>query len=347
MRLTIVHVREKPSAIIGGRTDQIPLARQAFIERIARADRMGLFWGLLSPLGYAATYLCLRVAALQVDPLVAAFFRSVPLVVAAWTILLTQWRASGKSTLVWPGRRPLCTLIVIGLMFNLSGNAGFQVALGMAGLAVSAPITGGAMLWGSALTGWWLLREWIAPTQTVGLLVLMIALPFLTGADGSGTELIWLGGLAAAIAGLSFGSGNAMVRHTVLRYGTSPGMILVPITTTGMLALLSLILIRQGLVAFQELDAVAIGWLVLAGCFNVVGLVAVTRALELLPAAQVGALSVLQTALASAGGIVIFSEPLNAAVSIGLLLSLVGAMLSQRRPSIRPRQAGSARSLEP
>jgi len=306
----------------------------------------GLLWGLLSPLGYAATYLCLRVAAVQVDPLVAAFFRSVPLVIAAWTILLIHRQDGRASTPVWPGWRPICTLIVVGLMFNVSGNASFQLALGMAGLAVSAPITGGAMLWGSAITGWWLLREWVTPVQAVGLLLLMVALPFLTAVGGSGTELIWLGGLAAAIAGLSFGSGNAIVRHTVLRYRTPPGMILAPITTTGLLALLGLILVRQGPLAFNGLDASVIGWLLLAGCFNVVGLVSVTRALESLPAARVGALSVLQTALASAGGIILFSEPLNSAVSIGLLLSLIGATLSQRLPPLRPGQTVWTRSPE-
>jgi drug/metabolite transporter (DMT)-like permease len=147
------------------------------------------------------------------------------------------------------------------------------------------------------------------------------------------------GGARLDATGLSFGSGNAIVRHTVLRYGTPPGIILVRITTTGMLALLVLILVRQGPFAFHGLDGAVIGWLVLAGCFNVVGLVSVTRALELLPAARVGALSVLQTTLASASGIVLFSEPLNAAVSIGLLLSLIGAILSRRRPSVRPGQA--------
>jgi drug/metabolite transporter (DMT)-like permease len=90
-----------------------------------------------------------------------------------------------------------------------------------------------------------------------------------------------------------------------------------------------------------------IGWLLLTGCFNVVGLVSVTRALEMLTAARVGALSVLQKALASGGGIILFSEPLNAAVSVGLLLSLIGAMLSQHRPSIKPGQHVVARSREP
>ena len=121
------------------------------------------------------------------------------------------------------------------------------------------------------------------------------------------------------------------MRHTALRYNLTAGTILVPITTAGMLALLGLILARHGPVAFDTLDGGMIGWLLFAGCFNVVGLVAVTKALELLPAARVGALSILLTALASAGGILLFSEPLNPGVATGLLLGLLGAILSQRR----------------
>jgi drug/metabolite transporter (DMT)-like permease len=292
---------------------------------------MGLFWGLLSPLGYTATYLCLRAAAVQVDPLVAAFFRSVPLVVAAWTILLLQRRADSGSVTSWPGWRPIWPLIVVGLIFNITGNGGFQAALVFAGLAISAPVSGGATLWGSALGGWWLLRERITLVPALGLLLLMAALPFLTSGGGGGTGPVWLGGVAAAIAGLSFGSGNVIVRHTVLRHGLSQGLTLAPMTTTGMVSLLCLILARHGLGAFDGLDATTLGWLLLAGCFNVVGLVSVTQALKLLPAARVGALGVLQTGLSSAGGVVLFSEPLNIAVGIGLLLSLIGATLSQRR----------------
>src|SRR5581483_8471606 len=120
---------------------------------------VGLFWGVLSPLGYTATYLCLRAAAVQVDPLVAAFFRAIPLVLAAWTILLRERRVGSAGRTTWPGWGPIWPLVVVGLIFNVTGNGSFQAALVLAGLAVSAPVSGGATLWGSALGGWWLLRE--------------------------------------------------------------------------------------------------------------------------------------------------------------------------------------------
>jgi drug/metabolite transporter (DMT)-like permease len=292
---------------------------------------VGLFWGLLSPLGYTATYLCLRAAAVQVDPLVAAFFRSVPLLVAAWTMLLRQRQVGSAGITAWPGWRAIWPLIAVGLIFNVSGNATFQAALGIAGLTISAPVSGGAVLWGSALGGWWLLRERITLVPALGLLLLLASLPLLTTGGGGGTGPVWLGAIAAAVAGLSFGGGNVIMRHTVMRRGFSQGLMLAPITTTGLLSLLVLILARHGLSAFAGLDAPTLGWLLVAGCFNVVGLVSVSRALALLPAARVGALGVLQTGLSSAGGILLFSEPLNPAVGIGLLLSLIGAILSQRR----------------
>jgi drug/metabolite transporter (DMT)-like permease len=297
---------------------------------------MGLFWGILSPLGYTATYLCLRAAAVQVDPLVAAFFRSVPLAVAAWTILLRQRQVGSAGVTAWPGWRAIWPLVAVGLIFNVSGNTTFQAALALAGLTISAPVSGGAVLWGSALGGWWLLRERITLVPALGLLLLMAALPLLTTGGGGGTGPVWLGMVAAAVAGLSFGGGNVIMRHTVVRRGFSQGLMLVPITTTGLLSLLTLILARHGLTAFDNLDTTTLGWLLLAGCFHVVGLVSVSRALELLPAARVGALGVLQTGLSSIGGIILFAEGFNAAVGLGLLLSLVGATLSQRRRRVRP-----------
>ncbi len=306
---------------------------------------MGLFWGILSPLGYTATYLCLRAAAVQVDPLVAAFFRAVPLVVAAWMLLLRQRHAGSTGVTAWPGWRAIWPLVAVGLLFNVSGNSTFQAALALAGLTISAPVSGGAVLWGSALGGWWLLRERITLVPAIGLLLLMASLPLLTTGGGGGTGPVWLGGLAAAVAGLSFGGGNVIIRHTLLRQGLSQGLTLAPITTTGLLSLLVLILALHGPSAFAELDLSTLGWLLLAGCFNVVGLVSVSRALELLPSARVGALGVLQTGLSSAGGILLFAEPLNAAVGTGLLLSLVGAILSQRRRRTRPVPPASDTSL--
>ena len=306
---------------------------------------MGLFWGILSPLGYTATYLCLRAAAVQVDPLVAAFFRSVPLVVAAWAMLLHQRQSDSAGMTAWPGWRAIWPLVAVGLLFNVSGNATFQAALVFAGLTISAPVSGGAVLWGSALGGWWLLRERVTLVPALGLLLLMVSLPFLTTGGGGGTGPVWLGGLAAAVAGLSFGGGNAIIRHTLLRHRLSQGLTLAPVTTTGVLSLLVLILARHGLSAFDGLDATTLGWLLLAGCFNVVGLVSVSRALALLPSARVGALGVLQTGLSAAGGIVLFAEPLNAAVGTGLLLSLIGAILSQRRRRTRPSPPASDASL--
>lgn len=306
---------------------------------------MGLFWGILSPLGYTATYLCLRVAAVQVDPLVAAFFRAVPLVIAAWTLLLRQRQAGSTGLTTWPGWPAIWPLVAVGLIFNVSGNATFQAALGLAGLTVSAPISGGAVLWGSALVGWWLLRERVTLVPGIGLLLLMASLPFLTTGGGGGTGPVWLGGLAAAVAGLSFGGGNAIMRYVVLRHNLSQGLLLAPITTTGVLSLLVLIVARHGLGAFDGLDLTTMSWLLLAGCFNVVGLVSVSRALETLPAARVSALGVLQTGLSAAGGIVLFAEPFTAAVATGLLLSLIGAILSQRRQRPRPVPPASDPSL--
>ena len=289
------------------------------------------------------------------DPLVAAFFRTVPLVLAAWVLLLRELRADplprvrgrGSWQGIWPGWDAVWPLLVVGFIFNVTGNGGFQLALILAGLTISSPVAGGATLWGSALGGWWLLRERVRPIQAFGLILLMLALPLLTAGGGGGTGPVWLGAIMAAVAGLSFGSGNAIIRHSSVRFGLSPGRTLVPVTTSGLLCLFGLIGVWHGLAALTDVDQATLGWLLLAGCFNVVGLVSVTRALQVLPAARVGALGVLQTALAAAGGVLLFSEPFTASVAGGLLISVVGAILSQQRRRTSPAAPAPGTTLAP
>lgn len=85
--------------------------------------------------------------------------------------------------------------------------------------------------------------------------------------------------------------------------------------------------------AVVALDRSDLAWLLVAGLFNALAFVALARALALLPAARVGALGTLQTAVSAIGGVVIFSEPVTGSIVLGLVLSVVGAILSQRAPA--------------
>jgi DME family drug/metabolite transporter len=297
---------------------------------------MGMVWSALVALSYAAMNLCLRAAALQVDPLVASLIRGVPMLLLAWGMIAAQRQTQQVTRLGW---RVVLPLMLAAVILSVVGNGSYQAGLTYAGLTITVPVTAGASLWGGAFGGWWLMREGVSAKSIVGLLVLVVALPLLISGGGGGLGPIWLGTLAAVIAGLSYGGGSVLLRRTMVTHQHAQPSALAVIATTGMIANSALVLARQGLVALTVLDHLVLTWLLIAGLFNALATVAQLRALALLPVSRVGALGALQTALSALGGVIIFAEPLTLSIALGLALSLIGAVLSQRGASERPTAA--------
>jgi drug/metabolite transporter (DMT)-like permease len=289
----------------------------------------GLAWGLLAALAYAVMNLCLRAAAVHVDPFVGSLVRMVPVWLAGCALL--AWEGRHGAGWRWPGWRAVTPLLLVGVLFNVVGNSAYLVALALGGLALGVAVSQSAVIWGGVAAGRGLMGERVTGRMVVGLLALVAALPLLSlGAEGGGPGPVWLAVATAALAGACWGGGNAVMRQTVLVHRLTSGQALVPVATAGLVGLLAVVLARPGLAAQTALDGPTTGWLLLAGLANAVALTAVARALQLLPVARVNALTTLQTALAAAGGVLIFAEPPTGALLLGLLLSLLGTVLVQR-----------------
>ncbi|MFN8526010.1 MAG: DMT family transporter [Chloroflexota bacterium] len=293
---------------------------------------MGMLWGVLVALAYAAMNLCLRAAALQVDPLVATLVRGIPMLLFAWGTLAAQCQAGQIARIGW---RVVVPLIGVAVLLSVMGNGGFQSGLTYAGLTTTVPVTNGALLWGSAVAGWWLMREPVTSRSIVGLLLLAAAVPLLVSGGGGGIGPVWVGALAATVAGVSYGFGNALLRQTVKINQLAQPPAVAVVSTAGTAATLIIVLARQGTGALAALNNSDLAWLLVAGVFNAVAFVALAGALALLPTARVGALGTLQTAISAIGGVVIFSEPLTGSIVLGLAVSVIGAILSQRAPAER------------
>lgn len=302
---------------------------------------MGIVWAVLVALSYAAMNLCLRAVSIQVDPLVATLVRGAPMLLLAWGTVVAQRQVRQVTRLDW---RVILALMLVALILSVAGNASYQMGLTYGGLTITVPVAAGAALWGGALGGWWLMRESVSPKSIAGLLLLVVSLPLLVSGGGGGLGPIWLGALAATIAGLSYGGGNVLLRRTMVSHDVTQPLALAVISTTGLIATAALVQARQGLTAIVELDPLLLTWLLIAGLFNAVATVALLRALALLPVARVGALGALQTALSALGGVLIFAEPLTASIALGLALSLIGAVLSQRGTAERPTEVSAPRA---
>ena len=309
----------------------------------SRTPRAGLFWGLAASLAYAATNLLLRAVALDAEALVGALLRAIPMCLLSWAALAARGEAGAMARL---SGRALLALGTIGLVLHVVGNGSFQAALAMVGVSVTVPAAMSALLWGGAGAGWLLLRERVSARAAAGLFLLMLALPLLTSGGGGGVGPAWLGALAAVVAGLSYGSGNALMRHTIVGHGLSQWTALAPMTMVAVVGLAALALLVHGPGVVVGLAAGTAAWLLLAGCANAAAYMSLSRSLTLLPVARANALSTLQSALSALGGVLIFAEPLTGLVASGLALSLVGAILSQQgRPS--PKRTGPVPDTRP
>ena len=94
--------------------------------------------------------------------------------------------AAGVHRNLLPPRRfwPV-TLIGIGVIYNVTGNAAFQISLTLSGLVLTVPITHSTMLWSAAFAGLLILGESITRAVAIGVTLLIASLVFLTAGASS------------------------------------------------------------------------------------------------------------------------------------------------------------------
>lgn len=76
------------------------------------------------------------------------------------------------------------------------------------------------------------------------------------------------------------------------------------------------------------------GMMLLAGIFNVIAFLALTRALQITSLVRVNALNASQVAMASVAGIVLFQEQASPALTLGVALTVVGLLIMPRHKRV-------------
>lgn len=250
----------------------------------------------------------------------------------AWAGLAGYWpRLWRRQPAIF---RPLA---IVAILYGLTGNASFQVALAAAGLAISAPVTAGGNLWGGAIAAWLLMGERITVRSGAGLCLLLAAIPLLTSGGAGGRGPIWLGVLMAFISGASFGSGNAVLRRAIVQHGLTQSEALATLSGISITILLSMALVSGGTGSFETLRLETVAWLLIAGVLGAGAIASLSKALSTMPVSRVTSISTLQTAIAACLGVVVFEEPLTFWLLVGVALSVAGSLLAQPRISTRRR----------
>ena len=306
---------------------------------VAQANRRGMLWSGVSALSYATMNVFLRyVVVIDVDPFFAAFMRTVPVTLYCWFMVIRPFDLRGRSfgSLV-PPRQFWLVLVGIGVIYNVTGNAAFQVSLTLSGLVLTVPVTHSTMLWSAAFAGLLILREPITRAVAIGVMLLIASLVFLTAGVSSslpeiGPVLIAIAVLTAMSAGASYGVGTAIYRRWVANRLTTEQALSI-ITLTGMISTGAIAFARVGPAEALATPPIAILAMLAAGIANAVALTTISKALEYIAVAKANAINATQIALSALAGILIFAEPVTLLVLVGLALTIAGLLSIGRQPA--------------
>jgi drug/metabolite transporter (DMT)-like permease len=288
---------------------------------------------MISAVGYTATNICLRYLADHANPVLVICVKELVTVAVVGPWLVYRGR---RAMPTWPKGQALVPLVVVGLATQLVANLGLLWAMGVVGLAIAIPAALGIALAGSALFGRILLGERVSPRSgvAVGLLIASIVL-LKMGAD-QGIQLatadpvkVGLAVGAACLAGVTFAALSVTIRHSVTG-DVSPYAVVFIVTGMGVISLGPLSLWQMGFQGWAETPPGDFGIMLLAGAFNLIAFLAITKGLQLTTIVHANVLNASQVAMAAVAGLLLFAEQPSPQLVLGICLTIVGMLLIDR-----------------
>jgi drug/metabolite transporter (DMT)-like permease len=171
---------------------------------------------------------------------------------------------------------------------------------------------------------------------SLGLLVL--------GAEAAGEKISpesdpWIIAAAVAapcLAGIVYALLSITIRRTVTR-DTRVSVVVFAITVMGVLTLGPISIQQLGVEELLQTPPEQFAWMYTAGLFNLLGFLAITKGLQLTTVVHANVLNASQVALAAVAGIVLFDEPRNPWLILGVGLTVLGVILIDRpRDAVEP-----------
>lgn len=300
----------------------------------------GTLCGLFSAVGYTVANACLR-AVSDCDPIWVSAIKALPtlVMVGPWI----AWQA-GRGKKILP-ELPVLGLLVMGaLIGQLIGNVVFQWSLGVVGLALAVPLTLGTIILGGALLGRTLLNEPLTLRMLASVVTLIVAITVLSlgagdahrsvaGAALGGTADWWL--VALGVAGAMLSGLAYSILGVVIRYGVkgqaSLSITLLTVSLAGVVSLGAWSHWRIGWQGMWNTSPDDFGMMLLAGIFNALAFLALTKALQLANLVYVNALNATQATMAAIAGVLIFHEAPSPELAFGVLLTIAGLLLMKQR----------------
>jgi len=320
---------------------------------------------IVSALCYTAANICLRKLAPEADKMWTICIKEVVTVSVIGPWLVIQ---AFRGRKVLPAPRPLLALVLVGLAVQLAGNLPMQWAFHVVGIAITIPVVFGMMLISSAVFGFLFLSERVPSRSAaaIGLLIgsiTLLSLGEIAGAESNPQEAIvagesvlddvntvaagapqsdylagasstlWglLGVAAGCLTGVMFATLSTAVRFTATARVPVTTIVFV-VTGMGVLSLGSLSVARLGVGTLARTDPGQLAWMLAAGTFNLIAFLAITKGLQLTTVVRANVLNASQVAMGALAGVILFQEPSNAWMILGLCLTIVGILLIGHPP---------------
>ena len=304
--------------------------------------RRGVFLGMISAVAYSAANLALRGLSGRHEDF-------------AWSVWVTATKAAPTVALalillsrrylqrqpLFPARHAFPGLLAAAFLMQFGGNLGFQVALGHIGLAITVPLVFAFIICAGAVLGKWYLGDTVSSRTAVSMLVMTISIILLSyaatlhhppaGAESTATDkVIWFGILMAVVSGLSYGINGVVIRG-ISRNTLPVESMLIVYSTTG---LISLGIVGGSMMGADRLYAIRPdewGLMLCAGVFNAIAFFSITNALKLMNISHVNVINASQNAMCAVAAVLIFAEPVSVPMVAGIVLSIVGLVMLDRR----------------
>jgi len=325
-----------------------------------RASTLGMVYCVVSAMFYTLMGICQRELSTTADPVwVNCVQASVSTVVFGFYLSFCSLR--GRS--IWPTWGVALGLMGLGVVTQLGGSS-YQWSLGVVGLAIGNPLQMGVMLAAAALLGWIVLGErvgWRAIVAialiTGSVLLLSVgaeeaseainaakiaetdgtvaggAVASVPAADETADQpnvpllMVLLGVGAACFAGVAFAILTVGMRKTATE-NTAPESIVFFINLMGILFLGPWAAARLGLPGMLATAPRDLIVMLAVGLCNLLAFLLIAKALQLTGVVRVNVVNnALTTALTVLAGIVMFAEPANRELILGIVLTLVGIVL--------------------
>lgn len=292
-------------------------------------------WALLAAASYTVVNITLRAAAPEIDPVLGAFLRQVPVAVIAWLVVLrsgaVEFRPGHPAFL---GRDLVWVLLASGAVSLVLGNIAYQLALVTAGLGVSVSgIQAGSVLGGLVLSAV-SLREPPTRQQTLGAAIILAGLAAIGVAQAGGLLDLWYLGLLFAVgAGSCYAASNALTRvvqkRRPLLFVTLAGS-----SVGGLVPLAAIIALREIAapgVVFGSLAPATVAVVLAAGLANALALASLALAVRYTTVASTNVVSAAAIVFSFVGSVLIFGEVGTPPMVVGVLLVIAGLLVAQLR----------------